>query len=64
MQEKTNSQWIEHCAHRLIESSGDLSKLSSDERKHFRLLIQEYELDQRLTNLQVQLSQGELPLEE
>lgn len=57
-------QWVEKYAERLNEAHGDLSKLSADERKHLRLLLREYELQQQLAALQDTLSQGELSLEE
>lgn len=62
--EATSRQWVERYAQRLNESNGDLSKLSADERKHLRMLLHEYELEQQLVGLQDKLSQGELPLGE
>jgi hypothetical protein len=62
--EPNNATWVEKYAHTLNDSGGDLSKLSSDERKHLRLLLQQYELEQRLTNVADALSQGKLPLAE
>ncbi len=57
-----NQQWIERYAHRLNEGKGDLSQLSLDERKHFRILLREYETTQQLAVLSERLSQPELPL--
>lgn len=62
--ETTSKQWLERYSKRLNDSAGDLSKLSSDERKHLRMLLQEHELEQRLVDLQGSLQQGELPLDE
>ncbi len=62
--EATSRQWVEKYADRLNEANGDLGKLSSDERKHLRMLLHEYELEQQLVGLQDKLSQGELPLDE
>ncbi len=62
--EATSKQWVEKYAQRLNEGHGDLAKLSSDERKHLRLLLNEYELSERLVTLQDQLSQGTLPIDE
>jgi len=56
--------WVDKYAHRINEAGGDLSTLSSDERKHLRLLLREYELQQQLAGIQSELSQGELPLDE
>lgn len=59
----TNRQWVERYADKLNQLHGDLGKLSPGERKHFRMLLQEYELGLRLKTMQEQLSQGELPLD-
>jgi len=62
--EATSKQWVERYSRRLNDSQGDLSKLSSDERQHLRMLLQEFELEQRLVGIQDKLSQGELLLVE
>ncbi len=56
-----NSRWIEKYAHALNGSGGDLSALSSDERKHLRILLRQYATEQQLAVLSESLSQ--LPLE-
>ena len=60
----TNPQWIERYAKRLNGSFGDLSELSSDERKHLRILLRQYEVEQQLATLADTLSQTEFPLDE
>ncbi len=56
-----NERWIEKYALALNEGGGNLSALSSDERKHFRILLRQYETEQQLAALSEKLTQ--LPLE-
>ena len=58
----TSRQWVERYARELNKEQGNLSALSSDERKHLRMLLHEYEFELQLAGLQDKLSQGELQL--
>ena len=60
--EVSETQWIERYAQKLNEGHGDFNQLSADERKHLRLLMQMFELEGRLVELQGELSQEKMPL--
>ncbi len=60
--ETGNRTWIEKYAKALNDGGGDLSSLSSDERKHLRILLRQYETELQLAVLSEKLTQ--LPLGE
>ena len=51
---------IKYYAGKLNESGGKLDRLGDDERKHLKMLIQKYELESKLSELQEEL--GQIPL--
>ena len=58
--ENTEMEWLRHYAERLNDSEGKLTVLSKDERHHLALLLRKYELEQKLGELEAELSQEQL----
>ena len=58
--EREELEGIEKYARRMLDSQGCLSALSSSERQHLKLLIQKYELEQRLGEIEADLAKTKL----
>lgn len=58
--EKLDLDYIGKYAKRLNDAGGNLSTLSNEERKHLKLLIRKWEIEQDLAELETELRQGKL----
>lgn len=58
--EKAELTFIARYANKLNASEGNLSALSKEEREHLKLLVRKYDLEQKLDEVALELSQKKL----